>query len=191
MKECLKDCFQLDERQEMLLGISKIVLLRVLGEPSATYSYQDKEILHYGRPELSFVEITNGVVSRCETLPDRRSAFRVRPPSTTSVTIITRYGEREGMIVDLSTTGMKVSLAQSYDFLPLEELFLCFCLNLHGVREKLNLPGTFYRLTMEGGVYRAVFLLKYFDTDICKKLNTYIRQIQIEMLENYQHESVP
>ncbi|MRR07098.1 MAG: PilZ domain-containing protein [Deltaproteobacteria bacterium] len=186
MKDCLKNCFHLDERQEMLLGVSKTVLIAVIGEPSATYSYQDKEILHYGRPELSFVEIADGVVSRCETLPERRASFRVRPPSTTSVCIITRYDALEGILVDLSMTGMKISLTQFHDFLPLEDSFLCFNLNIHGVSKKITVSGKFYRLSKEDGAYHAVFLVQYCGAEVSNMLLNYISQIQIEMLENYQ-----
>ena len=97
-----------DERQIMLLGVSKKVLVRVFGEPSATFRYHDKELLHYGQPGLSFVELENGVISRCETSPDRRAAFRVQPSVPTNIHIINGVGELSGVIVDLSTSGMAI-----------------------------------------------------------------------------------
>jgi len=189
--ENMKDCFELDDRQVMLLGVSKEVLVRVFGEPSATYTYHEKEILHYGRPELSFVELTKGVVSKCETQPDCRAAFRVQPAVTINVCIMTRFDELIGVIDDLSVTGMKLSLMQHYDFMELEELFLGFDLNILGVNETITVPAIFYRMMEEDGVYKAVFLLKvYSGTDVYDKLSSFVLQRQKEMLERYRQESV-
>jgi len=178
-----------DERQLLLSGITRDVLIKVFGEPSISFRFQEKELFHYGQPDLSFVELDNGVVTKCHSLPEHRAAFRVQPASPTKVRIVSRLGQSNGVTIDMSVSGMAISFSKDPGFADLEEVYVHFSLPLRGKRASLSIPAVFYRMTKEGDAYKAVFLLSTVrGTAVYVQLARYVLQRQTELLADYREE---
>lgn len=175
-----------DQRQTLLLGMRKEVLIEVFGNPTTYFEYRGRELLHFGQPGLSYVEIENGVITKCETMPERRAAFRVRPLLPTNVHIVTESGESSGVLLDISTSGMAITVKHHQHLRVLERAFLRFTLPLEEEDVSFVVASTFYRIGETEGVAKAIFLLNVeFGTDLYVKLNRYVIQRQTEMLLEY------
>ena len=181
---------ELDEKQVLLLGVSKEILIKVFGEPSVTFVYQGKEILHYGQPGLSFVEVVNGLVTRCETLPEQRAAFRVQPSHPTNVQVEARCGKLSGVIFDISVSGVAIAYSRNHFFTAQEEVSLRFNLPLHGGKRSFSIPAAFYRVSydkIEGhNIRKAIFLLDVAsEPGLHNAVADYVTRRQVEMLAEY------
>jgi hypothetical protein len=183
-------CLKQDARQALLLGASKYVLQKVFGEPAAIFSYHGKEVLHYGRPGVSFVEVVNGVVTRCEALFNHRASFRVRPSQPTNVKVVTDSRTLSGLLLDVSVSGVAVVFSRNRLFKAREEVELRFAIPVRGAEENLSIRGRFYRTSSEKAegktLCKAIFMADSpFGTPTGTILREYIIQRQEEMLAEY------
>jgi hypothetical protein len=184
------NCLEKDEKQVVLLGVSKKTLVKVFGEPSVTFVYQGKEVLHYGQPGLSFVEVVDGLVRRCETLPEQRAAFRVQPLHPTSVRIDTRCGKLSGVISDISVSGVAITYSRNHFFTAQEEVTLRFDLPSREGKHTISVPAAFYRMSYDRingqNTRKAIFLLDTAsEAGLDNALTGYVSRRQVEMLAEY------
>lgn len=184
----LKGCLERDKKQVALLGASRDALVKVFGEPSLAFSYHGKEVMHYGQPGLSFVEVVGGLVTRCEARPEQRSAFRVRPLRPTEVDIEGLCGNSGGTILDLSVFAMAVKTDRRNDFTVGERVTLRFSLPLGDAPPADFSLAAYYRMSFQlrGNKVKAVFLLDFHDKPSLRKiLSDFISRREMEMLADY------
>ncbi len=163
-----------------LLGLPLKEALNILGEPSHTYSFKDREVVSFPRGIVDsiFCEVANGHIISINSQKERRNAARISPHFPTKAFLRFNDHNITSDVIDISVKGVALKIPDGNPPREGQQVKLCTSI-LTYTRQKtyLSLFGYVHRTDPDNQSIVVLFSEK-FSTHSHKLLRDYVNSQQ-------------